>query len=847
MISSLQIVVTLKNLAGSALAGLSQTLRGIAEQALSLRTALAGIGLGIVARSFVQSASNAEQLRLRLKALTGDLASAAAAAKRIGEAAGAIGQTQEEAVAATITLAQALDGNVALAERLLPKVADLAAASGQSIEHVTATLGRAMMTGEVRAVSFGDRLVASMAGLRKGVEYTASDITAQLEKAWEDPASRFRGASAELSASWIGLTKGLSDVWDNFKQDVMDAGVFDFLKAAFSVLLEELGKLKASGEYGETIRQSAIVAVAALRTLIQAVALLGDAWRGLKLIWKGLEVAWASLEIAINHGIQGIVSGLKFLLQKFADVVGGLGRLLEDVPGYGALAAELQSIETGLYGTSGKLQGLNQSLDANAKFWDEHREAVAADIVELAKEESLFERSSKLIDAISANAEKRRLAREAPRAQTQARPAQAAAEAPLPQEARLKSELSRLQAASETFLLSLESEYERGLVSFEDYFDERERVMREAFEKEKALLLERARAEEAAKNPAAALGTRDEVFKLEQKYEQDGIKLARERAKAEEELAKQRLTVDQSMFEMRSRLQAGYDATMLEAQALEREEMTRGHEEEIRKLAENKATQAQIEQAHRLQQLELDKLAAEQRVAVEQALVSGVSSTLGTMEQAFGDAYEASGKKAKEFFYAQKAVAIVNTIVSTYEAAQNAFTSMSKIPYVGPALGIAAAAAAVAAGLARVALIRSQTLAAGGAVRGFSPNDRADNIPAMLTAGEFVQPVGVVRHYGLRAMEAIRQRAVPRELLEEFAGALPRPRADFAFAAGGQVPAPGGDSGNGAGKQTPPININNIIDPALMEQYVATRPGERNIMNVLSRNQFQLKQLVLGK
>src|SRR5690606_6868956 len=45
-------------------------------------------------------------------------------------------------------------------------------------------------------------------------------------------------------------------------------------------------------------------------------------------------------------------------------------------------------------------------------------------------------------------------------------------------------------------------------------------------------------------------------------------------------------------------------------------------------------------------------------------------------------------------------------IMQTYEGAQKAFTALAGIPVVGPALGTAAAAAAVAGGMARVAQIR---------------------------------------------------------------------------------------------------------------------------------------------
>jgi hypothetical protein len=57
---------------------------------------------------------------------------------------------------------------------------------------------------------------------------------------------------------------------------------------------------------------------------------------------------------------------------------------------------------------------------------------------------------------------------------------------------------------------------------------------------------------------------------------------------------------------------------------------------------------------------------------------------------------------------------------------------------------------------------RPGAMADGGRVPGFSPNSRADNIPAMLTANEYVQPVDVVRHYGVGFMDALRRKEIPK-------------------------------------------------------------------------------------
>jgi hypothetical protein len=59
--------------------------------------------------------------------------------------------------------------------------------------------------------------------------------------------------------------------------------------------------------------------------------------------------------------------------------------------------------------------------------------------------------------------------------------------------------------------------------------------------------------------------------------------------------------------------------------------------------------------------------------------------------------------------------------------------------------------------------------AEGGPIPGYSPHKRADNIPAMLTAKEWVQPVDSVDYYGPGVMKAIQQRKIPAADLKALA------------------------------------------------------------------------------
>jgi hypothetical protein len=68
------------------------------------------------------------------------------------------------------------------------------------------------------------------------------------------------------------------------------------------------------------------------------------------------------------------------------------------------------------------------------------------------------------------------------------------------------------------------------------------------------------------------------------------------------------------------------------------------------------------------------------------------------------------GSKGKAAFTAMKALAIAETVIQTYRAAQGAYAALA---WINPALGIAAAATATVAGLARVKQIQSMTPSGG--------------------------------------------------------------------------------------------------------------------------------------
>jgi len=119
--------------------------------------------------------------------------------------------------------------------------------------------------------------------------------------------------------------------------------------------------------------------------------------------------------------------------------------------------------------------------------------------------------------------------------------------------------------------------------------------------------------------------------------------------------------------------------------------------------------------------------------------VSGILGNLAKTSQAFG----------KKGFALWKTFAIAQALVDTYASATAAFKAMAGIPIVGPGLAIAAAAAAVGAGLANVAQISKTEppkAAKGGLLRGASHAQGGILIEAegdeYITAKERVKSLG---------------------------------------------------------------------------------------------------------
>lgn len=203
-----------------------------------------------------------------------------------------------------------------------------------------------------------------------------------------------------------------------------------------------------------------------------------------------------------------------------------------------------------------------------------------------------------------------------------------------------------------------------------------------------------------------------------------------------------------------------------EARAAEVERSAAFQEEkrafEADQLAQDSAARAELTQAQQqeLEQRLLIEKEIEQKIEVEKlqtridarnkeledrkkygVTIAAINKVLGSEEvqgakAAAGELVQLQQSKSGELKAIGKAAAVAQIAIATAESAMNIYRGFSTIPIIGPALGVAGAAAAVAFGAERTGNVLAA--ATGGLVEGGIPG--RDSVPALLEPGELVVP-----------------------------------------------------------------------------------------------------------
>lgn len=128
---------------------------------------------------------------------------------------------------------------------------------------------------------------------------------------------------------------------------------------------------------------------------------------------------------------------------------------------------------------------------------------------------------------------------------------------------------------------------------------------------------------------------------------------------------------------------------------------------------------------------------------------------LSQADKFFGDVAKLQSSSNATMAKVGKAAAIAQAIVNTYQSANAAYASMAGIPYIGPALGAAAAAAAITSGMANVAAIRSQST--GFMKGGYTGNLARTQVAGLVHGQEFVMNASATQRIGVNNLEALQR------------------------------------------------------------------------------------------
>lgn len=245
--------------------------KALKDQIFSLKGAVLGLagayGIKKLTGSFIDAASTAEQYKIRLTALLGSVDEGNRLFQDMAKYAGEVPFEYEKIMGAATQLSGIMKGGVDEINKWMPLIGDLAAVSGLGIEKTTEQIVRMYSAGAASADLFRERGITAMLGFQTGVSYTAEETRRRLIEAWEDPTSKFRDATKELAKSWEGLLSMMSDKWFQFRNMIMEAGVFEELKkylidindafAGWMTTNEEIIKQKVP-EYIKKIKDSVV-------------------------------------------------------------------------------------------------------------------------------------------------------------------------------------------------------------------------------------------------------------------------------------------------------------------------------------------------------------------------------------------------------------------------------------------------------------------------------------------------------------------------------------------------------------------------------------------------------------
>ena len=268
---------------------------------------------------------------------------------------------------------------------LLRTLGDTSAAMGKDIQQAVEAMADAVV-GEnerlkeygIRAAKIGDQIKYTWTNASGEMRQTIVDnnsavIESTLEAIFN---SKYKGAMEMQSHTWNGLISNLQDSWTIFQKNMMDSGVFDYLKAIVTVVGDYLksafGEASAkSGEFAEYVIDGIRSAIEGIGYAYDSLETFGDYFKviGLtaELAFEGVMTAAIGLASGVVNVFESIVNGIKsgfeFLINS---VISAINSVLDAAAALGVgSGGTLSPISLGTVDVGGST--LSSYADASAK------------------------------------------------------------------------------------------------------------------------------------------------------------------------------------------------------------------------------------------------------------------------------------------------------------------------------------------------------------------------------------------------------------------------------------------------------------------------------------------------
>ena len=362
---SLTLVQRFSNMARRGFTGMKNVVGKVTRSIFSLKGALLGLGLGMIAKSFLDVANTTEQLRIRLQYIIGSVEEGNRLFNEMSKFAGNVAYEYNDIMQSATALAGVMKGGVEEVKQWMPMIADLATVSGLSINDTTQQIIRMYSAGAAAADLFRERGVLAMLGFQAGVSYSAEETRKKLLELY--PKAEWKDAAQAMASTWSGTMSMIADKWFRLRDQIMQAGLFNTLKAAAQAFDKWFDSATKSGReriklFSQTMSNAVVSAIRMFGYLIDAGRIVLVVIENIGMAWMGWKIILKEIKLAIGNLYKKAFEGWNWLIDKISMALPEFEALKFDMSAF----SDLDALEKEIANTRKEYDQINKSMRETA-------------------------------------------------------------------------------------------------------------------------------------------------------------------------------------------------------------------------------------------------------------------------------------------------------------------------------------------------------------------------------------------------------------------------------------------------------------------------------------------------